>query len=83
MLRMFDTFERVDSCARVFPFEPAIGGDRAFAVAVGARIHHHDGVAVLEKQFRLADDADAVIGDSVEQQNPGAIRFFRANLPAA
>src|SRR5215475_7146612 len=83
MLRFFGSFESVDDCARVFSLEPAVRGDVSAAVAVTAGIHHDDAVAILQEEFGLTDDADAVVGNSVKQQNPGTVGLFRAHFPAA
>ena len=50
---------------------------------MSAGVHHDDAVAGAEKEFRLADYADAVVGDAVKQQNPDPVGIFRADFPAA
>ncbi len=79
----FGSFERVNDGAGVSALEPAVGGDVATAVAVGTRVHHDYRIAVLEEGFGLADDADAIVGNSVKEQHPGAVGIFRAHFPAA
>ncbi len=73
----------VDNGAGVVAFEPAVGGNGAFAGPVGAGVHHHDTVSGAKENFRLADDADAVVGNTVKKKNPVAVGIFRHNLPAA
>ena len=68
---------------RVVALQPAIGGHRAATLSVGARIHHHDAVAVAEQQLRLTRHARAVIRDAVKKQHPAAIRLSCVNLPSA
>jgi hypothetical protein len=40
---------------------------------VGTGVHHNDAVAGAEEEFGLADDADAVVGDAVEEEYPVAV----------
>jgi hypothetical protein len=75
--------ELVDDGAGVVAFEPAVGGDGTFAGAVGTGVHHDHTVARAEQEFRLADDADAVVGHAVEKQHPRAVGLGRSDLPAA
>src|SRR5271169_3912638 len=74
--------EGVDDGLGVVALEPAVGGEMAFAGAVGAGVHHDDAVAGTEEEFGLADDADAVIGYAVEEEDPGAIGAAGADDPA-
>jgi hypothetical protein len=74
--------QRVDDGAGVVAFEPAVGGDGAAAGAVGAGIHHDEAVAGAEQELRVADDADAVVGDAVEEEDPIAVGILRADFPA-
>ena len=83
MSRFFGSLERVNNDTGVFALEPAVGGNVAAAIAVGTRVHHHDAIAVLQKEFRLSDDADAIVGNAVKEQNPGTVGIFRADFPAA
>ncbi len=54
----------------------------AFAGAVGAGVHHDDAVAGAKKEFGLADHADAVVGDAVEEEDPVAVGMVGADDPA-
>ena len=74
--------QSVNDRARVFAFEPAVGGRRAFARAVGPRVHHHHSVPGAQQDFRLAGDADAVVRHAVKQQHPGAVGIPGRDLPA-
>src|SRR5215475_12447348 len=82
MVWLFGKLECVDDGTCVFAFEPAVGGDGTAAIAMIARIHHHDAVPVLQKEFGLADNADAVVGDSMKQQDPGAVWICGTDFPA-
>lgn len=73
----------VNDGAGVVAFEPAVSGDGAFTGAVSAGVHHDDTVASAEQYFGLAHDAHAVIGDTVEDNDPTAVGGFWADLPAA
>jgi hypothetical protein len=73
----------VNDGSSIIAFEPTIRGDRAFAGAVSASVHHDDAVAGSQKKFGLADDADAVIGDAVKEEDPAAVGLRRGNFPAA
>src|SRR5271168_2680500 len=73
----------VDDGGGVAAFEPAVGGHGAVAGAVGAGVHHHDAVAGAEQQAGLTDAADAIVGDAVEDENPGAVGILWTNFPAA
>jgi len=75
--------QRVHDGAGVVAFEPAVGGDRAFAGAVGAGVHHDDAIAGAQEKFGLPDDADAVVGHAMEEQHPGTVGLGRSDLPAA
>jgi hypothetical protein len=50
---------------------------------VTAGVHHDDAVAGSEKEFGLADYADAVVGDAMEEQDPIAVGMIGANNPAS
>jgi hypothetical protein len=67
----------------VVAFEPAVGADLAFACTVGAGVHHDHAVAGAEQEFGLADDADAVVGDAVEEEGPVAVGMVGTDDPAA
>jgi hypothetical protein len=69
----FAGVQRIADRHRVVTFFPAIGGHVATAFSVGARIHHHDAVAVAEKEFRVAQIASAIVGYAVKKQHPIAI----------
>ncbi len=75
--------QRVEDGLGVVAFEPAVGGELAFAGAVGAGVHHDDAVAGAEEKFGLGDDADAVVGDAVEEEDPVAVGMIGADDPAA
>ena len=78
----FGSEEGVDDGARVIAFEPAVGGDRAAASAVGAGVHHDDAVAGAQQKFRLTDDSDAIVGDAVEDEDPVAVGILGADFPS-
>ncbi|HEY6388380.1 MAG TPA: hypothetical protein VIX91_22095, partial [Candidatus Acidoferrum sp.] len=50
---------------------------------VGAGVHHDDAVAGAEEKFGLADYANAVVGDAVEEKNPTAVGTLGLDFPAA
>jgi len=54
----------------------------AFAGAVGTGVHHHHAIACAEEKFGLGDDADAVVGDAVEEEDPVAVGEVGADFPA-
>src|SRR5580765_4236730 len=72
----------VDDGTSVVAFEPAVGGDGAFAGAVGAGVHHDHAVTGAEEKFGLADNADAIIGDAVKEQDPASVGMLRTDDPA-
>lgn len=55
----------------------------AFAGAVSAGVHHDDAVTGAKQELRLADDADAIIGDAVKEENPISVGIRRRDFPAA
>ena len=82
MFGVFARFERVDDGAGVVALEPAISRHGTAAGAVGAGVHHDHAVAGSQQEFRLAQDSDAVVGDTVEEEDPIPIGNFRADFPA-
>src|SRR6266851_1455804 len=74
--------QSVDDGMGVVAFEPAVGGHGAIAGAMSAGVHQDDAVTGAKKKFGLADDSDAVIGHSVEEKDPAAVRIRRPNKPA-
>lgn len=50
---------------------------------MGANIHHHNAVARAEKKLGVANDAGAIVRDTVEEEDPVAVRLRCANFPAA
>jgi hypothetical protein len=68
---------------RVVAFEPAVGCHRALTFTVRARVHHRDAVAGPKKKARVFEGPHAIVRDSVEEHNPGAIWVCRANFPTA
>src|SRR5205807_937703 len=74
--------ERVDDGAGVGALEPAISRHGTAAGAVGAGVHHDHAVAGSQQEFRMAQDSDAVVGDTVEEEDPIPIGNFRADFPA-
>jgi hypothetical protein len=50
---------------------------------VSAGVHHDDAVTGAKKKFGLADNADAIIGDAVEKENPTAVGMLGPDHPAA
>lgn len=75
--------QSVDDRLGVVAFKPAVGGDLAFAGTVSAGVHHNDAVAGANEEFGLADHADAVVGNAVEEEHPVAVGMIGANNPAA
>ena len=67
MNRMFGGNEGVQDGTGVVAFKPAVGGNRSFAFAVGARVHEGDAIAGAEEDEGRLEDAHAVIGDPVEK----------------
>src|SRR5216683_4204901 len=79
---MFRREQRIDDGAGVVAFEPAVSGDGAAAGSVGTSVHYDDAVACAQQKFRLADDADAVVGLAVEEEDPVPVWIFGADFPA-
>ena len=49
---------------------------------MGASVHHDDAVAGAEEKFGVADHADAVVGNAVEEQDPVSVGIRRLDFPA-
>src|SRR5215813_3919121 len=82
MLRFFRSLQRIDNSAGVLALKPAVCGDFSAAFAVAPRVHHYDVVTILQEKFRLTDNADAIIGNTVKEHDPRAIWIFCAHFPA-
>jgi hypothetical protein len=50
---------------------------------VGAGVHHDDAVTGAEEKFRLADYADAIIGDAVKKEDPTSVGMLRTDDPTS
>jgi hypothetical protein len=75
--------QSVDDGLGVVAFKPSVGGDLAFAGAVGAGVHHNGAVTGAKEKFGLADDPDAVVGNAVEKEHPIAVGMVGADNPAS
>ena len=73
----------VDDGAGVVALEPAVGGDGAIAGTMGAGVHHDDAVTGAKQKFGMADHADAVVGDAMEEKDPVAVGMIGPDDPAA
>jgi hypothetical protein len=49
---------------------------------VGAGVHHGDAVSGAQQEFGVLGDTDAIVGNTVKQQDPGAVGLRRTNFPA-
>jgi hypothetical protein len=74
MTHFFAHVKRVRNRDRVPAFFATVRGHVAAALSWRAQVQHHDAVAAAEQEFRVADNAGAVVGDAVEEQNPIARR---------
>ena len=74
--------ESVDDSAGIVAFEPAVGGDGTFAGAVGAGVHHDDAIAGEEEDAGVSEDAHAIVGDAVEEDDPVVGIRPAADFPA-
>lgn len=54
----------------------------AFAGAVSASVHHDDAIAGADQELGLTDDADAVVGDAVKEEDPVAVGMVGADDPS-
>src|SRR6202008_3959087 len=76
-------YEFIENSARVVAFEPAVGCDWAFTFTVRAHVHYRAAVAVAKKKALVFEGPHAIVRDSVEEHDPGAIWVCRANFPTA
>ena len=67
----------------VVAFLPAVSGNVAATFAVSAGIHHHHGVTVAQQELGVPQDSRAIVRHAMEEQDPIAIGFGRANFPSA
>ena len=70
--------ESVGDGGRVMALHPAVRGHIAAALAVGARVHHHEAVSMTKQEFRMADVAGAIVLNAVVEKHPVAIRLTGA-----
>ncbi|GAC1617005.1 MAG: hypothetical protein NVS9B13_03150 [Candidatus Acidiferrum sp.] len=80
---MLGGFQGVNDGASIVAFEPAVSGDGSFTGAMGAGVHHDGVVAGAEEEFRLANDADAIVCDAMKEQDPTSVGMSATDFPAA
>src|SRR2546423_15629842 len=67
----------------VIALEESVGGERASAGAVSARVGEEDCEYMGEEELSVSEHADAVVAEAVEQENSVAVRVMRADGPGA
>lgn len=74
--------ESVDDGAGVVAFEVAVGGDGALARSVSAGVHHENAVSGAQQNARVLDHSNPIIGYTVKDEHPGAVRILGDDFPA-
>jgi hypothetical protein len=82
MKGMLGSYKLVENRASIVAFQPTIGGDRTFTLAVGSRVHKRDAVPGAQKKARVFDNPHSIVRDSVKQKDPGTVRMGGADFPA-
>lgn len=75
--------QEVEPLVDVIALEQAVSGERAVAGAVGAGVWHEDVVAVSEQELGIAGHADAVVAETVEEDDGISIGLARMDEPGA
>lgn len=74
MANLFAGIQSVSHRNRIVALLPAIRADFSSAFAVLPGIHHHNAIAVPQKELRMAEHAGTIVGYAVIHQNPVAVR---------
>ena len=75
--------EEVDPLVNVVALEQAVGRELAAAGAVGAGVGHKDRVSVSEEELSIAGHAEAIVSETVEQEDGVVVRVAREDEPGA
>jgi hypothetical protein len=67
----------------VIAFKETVGGEWAAAGSVGAGVGEEDGESVGEEELRVSGHADAVVAETVEEEDVVAVGVMGTNAPGA